>query len=213
MVEGNFKNQLTNLIDKVCTLYPHIDRGAYLNHVLEMNVVENDDITDRRVVLYHQPTNTMKINKEEAEKGIYDLEYYMTLTLLAMQQPYSKELEGLRYGYNAGIASMLVGNTVEETATEVVPGVDIYETLRDCIASLSDKIGYDRALEICNAEDLEAFKSLYTGFGLESPDTFLNQMNYLYNNAGNASLTQLNGIVDSIKKSEVPHELGKSMNL
>lgn len=187
---------------KICNLYPELDREQYFKAIAEMKIVESDDITDKKPVTYHAPTNTLKLNVEEINKGLYDVQYYMTVVLLAMTQPSAPELDGLRYGYYSGVASNLVGNFTKETATEVEPGVDIYESLRDCISRLSDKIGPETATRLCLAPNASIFSEMYVGIGLGDPEKFLNQLNYLFSGA----------IIDPKKTNSIVSEIDAAVN-
>lgn len=197
----DIKEQMNEIAEKICMLYPEVDHELYLKKISEMKIVESDDITDKRPVSYQQATNTLKLNIEEINKDIYDLHYYVTVTLLMMLASPAPELEGLRYGYYSGVANNLVGNFVKETKEEVVPGVDIYEGLRDCVAELSAKIGPSKAVSLCSAHSVELFHEMYIGAGLEKPKEFLNQLNYLLNNLFNIKENQVDDIVQNIKNT------------
>ncbi len=195
----DFKEQLEKIAFRICELYPNINREEYFKTISEMKIVENDDITDKRPVTYYRPTNTLKLNIEELNKGIYDAEYYVTVSLLMMLYTYAPELDGVRHGYLAGVASNLVGNFVQETKDDVVPGVDIYENLRDCVADLSAKIGPEATMRLCSAHNVELFFEMYIGIGLGDPREFLNQLNYLFNNMSNITDKQTEGLVQGVK--------------
>lgn len=178
------REQIEKIALSICELYPDVDRETYLKYVSEMKVAENDDITDKRPVAYYQPTNTLMLNVEEIKKGVYDLEYYVTVALLMMLHIPEAELEGLRYGYYSGVASNLVGNFVKETDLEVEAGIDIYEPLRECVVNLSNKIGAEATMRLCSVHSVELFYEMYIGIGLGDPHEFLNQINYLFKRAG-----------------------------
>ena len=203
-MNGNFINkeivELTSgIVEKISGLYPNNDIQSKLS---SMHIVESE-VGERTPFVFDQPTNTIRLNFTELQKGNYDCQYYMTVALLNMTKPYDSSLQGLRTGYFAGIASNLVGNFTRETASEVESGIDLYESLRIGIADLSSKIGAAKATELCEVESFEDFMELATQLGIANPEQFLNQYNYLALNSVNLTAEQIADLVkDVIKANE-----------
>ena len=120
---------------------------------------------------------------------------------------YNNELDGITYGFNSGIASSLVGNTVLETSNELENGIDIYEPLRDCVQDLNNKIGADATIRLCSSITLEDFATYYSEIGLQSLEEFLDQTTYLLKNGINITEKQSEGLVTDIKNSQPAVEI------
>ena len=202
-MDKELQNQINSLVERICFLFPDVERDKLELKLKDLKFVESNDITDSRPIIYDEIHNCLKINYEVLNNDNYDCEYLVTTQLLMLTLPYYKELSGIRYGYFAGVASNLVGNFVKETTDELIPGIDPYESVREVIQELSSKIGPDKTLELCMAETPEVFYQIYLNNGLENPGSFINQMNYLLLNSLNISNKQNNEIVSSLK-SEIP---------
>ena len=202
-----YRSHVAGIVNKICGLYPEIDHDAYLNQVLNIKLVENEDVTDKKPLFFDPISGTIKVNSLEIATGKYDLDYYMTVAMLMMRYPYNNELDGIRYGFNSGIASSLVGNTVLETSNEVENGIDVYEPLRDCVQDLNNKIGADATIRLCSSITLEDFATYYSEIGLQSLEEFLDQTTYLLKNGINITEKQSEGLVTDIKNSQPAVEI------
>ena len=192
--------ELTNgIIQKIVGLYPNIDVEALKSKVSEMKIVESE-IGEKSPFIFDQNTNTTKLNSSELSNGKYDLEYYMTVTLLMMTKKYEPNLQGLRTGYFAGVASNLVGNYTSENEADVEPGIDLYESLRVGVADLSSKVGALNASNLCESESLEEFIALASELGVKNPKQFLAPYNYLALNFANLTEPQIDGLVSDMEK-------------
>ncbi len=196
----NITELTDKIIQKIVGIYPDIDISELRRKVSEMQIVETE-IGEKSPFIFEQGNNILKLNPEVIATGNYDLEYYMTVTLLLMTKPYVPSLQGLRTGYFAGIASNLVGNFTNETATTVEPGIDIYESLRAGIADLNSRLGAVKASDLCEVNRFEDFISMAIDLGLENPEQFLEPYNYLAINSANLSETQISSLVTDLEKS------------
>ena len=190
------------IISKIVKLYPNINVENLRDKISEMQIIETD-VGERSPITFDQNANILRLNPTVLATGNYDLNYYMTVFLLLMTRKYDSNLQGLRTGYFAGIASNLVGNFVREDAEGVEPGIDLFENLRAGIADLNGIIGPDMTCALCESENLREFIELATEIGLENPEQFLAPYNYLAMNSANLSENQVNGLVGDITKNNV----------
>ena len=127
----------------------------------------------------------------------------MTTFLLMMTRDYDANLQGLRTGYYAGVASNLVGNFVSDNGSEVEPGIDIYENLRAGVADLNSRVGPDMTCDLCESKNLKEFLAISAEIGLENPEHFLAPYNYLAINSANLTENQTVSLIDDIAKNNV----------
>ena len=185
-------------ISQIAGLYPNINVENLRKKVSEMQIVETD-VGDASPIIFDQKANKLKLNESELLNGNYVLEYYMTTFLLLMTKEYDSNLQGLRTGYFANIASDLVGNFVKETANELEVGIDMFESLRSGVSDLYATIGNpDEVCELCEANNLTEFAELSSKFGLENPERFLAPYNYLALNATVLTEKQANSLTEDI---------------
>ncbi len=190
------------IIRQIAGLYPNINIENLREKVTEMQIVETD-VGEKSPIIFDQNANILRLNSTELANGNYDLEYYMATFLLLMTKDYDVNLQGLRTGYFAGTAANLVGNFTSETAEEVEPGIDLFETLRAGVADLSSKVGPEMTCSLCESRSLEEFMGLANEIGLENPERFLAPYNYLAINSANLSATQVEGLTGDIAKNNV----------
>lgn len=193
-------NELTDkIVRKIIELYPNTDVNALKEKISDLQIIESE-IGEKSPFVFDQSNGIIKLNSKELAEGNYDLEYYMTVSLLLMTKPYDINLQGLRTGYFSGVASGLVGNFTKETETELETGIDLYEPLRDGLCTLNSKVGPSKTCELCESNSLEEFLALASQLGLEKPMDFLEPYKYLSINSANLTETQIDGLVDSMKK-------------
>ena len=172
---------------------------AGLEQKIASTKLEEADIASSIPISYDQRSGIIKINSSGVEN--YDISYYMTTFLLMMLGNYVEELQGIRTGLCAGTAADIVHNCVKETETEVIAGVDLFESLRAGLADLSAKITPDKAIALCAARSIEEFMNLAGELGIENPKKFLGPYNYLALNAGNLSEVQMAGLTEELTKN------------
>ena len=190
------------LIEKIKGIYPTIDIENLRKKVSSMRIVETD-VGEKSPIKFDQGANVLSLNKSELENGNYDLSYYMTTFLLLMTKDYDVNLQGLRTGYFAGMASNLVGNVTKETENEVEPGIDLFESLRAGIADLSSKVGPEITCDLCESKNVTDFMERATAIGLENPEHFLAPYNYLALNFANLNEEQAISLAGDITKNNV----------
>lgn len=190
---------IEDLVNKICTFFPEIDKNAYRKKIAALNLKQNEDFTDLRPISYDYVTHSLNFNVDEIGKPKYDAEYLMAVNLLVLSTNYEPSLNGLRYGYFAGVAStLLTGNgTLDEENLE--PVVDPYEVLRDFVQDLGEKIGPDKACNLCMAGTMEVFHELCLSSGLENPASIADQLNYLLENGLNIDAKRKTALVQSLK--------------
>lgn len=172
------KEHLKEITARICRAYPDINRDALELAIEKLNIVDSNDLTDTRPVVYDFMSNSLRINYD-ALQGDYDAEYLMATNLLALTLPYSKELEGIRYGFFAGLAASSVGNFIKEAEDELYPGIDPYEPLRLIVQEMSGRIGPDLAVSLCTARTAREFKEMCAEIGIQDVEQLTSQANYL----------------------------------
>ena len=190
------------IIKKIVRLYPNTNIENLREKVADMQIFETD-VGEKSPITFDQNASILRLNPSELTNGNYDLEYYMTTFLLLMTKDYDANLQGLRTGYYAGIASDLVGNFTKETETDVKPGIDLFESLRAGVADLNSKVGSEMTCALCESKNLREFVELAQEIGLENPEQFLAPYNYLAMNYANLTENQITGLTNDIAKNNV----------
>jgi hypothetical protein len=190
------------IMAKIVKLYPNINVENLREKLSDMQIIETE-VGEKSPITFDQNANILRLNPTELANGNYDLSYYMTVFMLLMTKNYDPNLQGLRTGYFAGVASNLVGNFAKETAEDVEPGIDLFEDLRAGVADLSSKVGPDMTSALCESKNLSEFMGLASEIGLENPEQFLAPYNYLAMNSANLTENQVTGLVGDIAKNNI----------